>query len=141
MGDDRSSVCGSRVTRGKEVLGYLDAAGQSAAETALRAQVWARQRAAVQDRGGLGVQTAVLSVGDDKSSVCGSRGTRGHELWGPVRAPSPSRVGRGPVTRLNRCTAESHAYSMPGRDAAASLISSPSLVQDRSRIFIDYSAQ
>ena len=56
---------------------------------------------------------------------------------GGVRAPSPSRVGRGPVmTRLNRCTAESHAYSMPGRDAAASLISSPSLVQDLSRGFI-----
>ena len=44
-------------TRGYELWVFSDAAGQSAAETALRAQVWARQRAAVQDRGGLGVQT------------------------------------------------------------------------------------
>jgi len=80
--DDQTPVCGSGDTRGYELWGFSDAAGQSAAETALRAQVWARQRAAVQDRGGLGVQTAVLSVGDDKSSVCGSRGTKGHELWG-----------------------------------------------------------
>ena len=77
--DYQTPVCGSGDTRGYELWGFSDAAGQSAAETALRAQVWARQRAAVQDRGGLGVQTAVLSVGDDKSSVCGSRGTRGKE--------------------------------------------------------------
>ena len=76
---------------GRELWGSSDAAGQSAAETALRAQVWARIGAAVQHRGVLGVQTAGLSVGDDKSSVCGSRGTRGKEGWGSVRAPSPSR--------------------------------------------------
>ena len=67
---------------GRELWGSSDAAGQSAAETALRAQVWARIGAAVQNRGALRVQTAGMSVVDDKSSVCESRGTREHELWG-----------------------------------------------------------
>ena len=80
--DDQTPVCGSGDTRGYELWGYLDAAGQSAAETALRAQVWARIGAAVQNRGALRVQTAGMSVVDDKSSVCESRGTREHELWG-----------------------------------------------------------
>ena len=70
---------GAGVLGGRQLWGSSDAAGQSAAETALRAQVWARIGAAVQHRGVLGVQTAGLSVRDDKSSVCGSRGTRGKE--------------------------------------------------------------
>ena len=70
---------GAGVLGARELWGSSDAAGQSAAETALRAQVWARIGAAVHHRGVLRVQTAGVGVGDDKSSVCGSRGTRGKE--------------------------------------------------------------
>ena len=98
--------------------GSSDAAGQSAAETALRAQVWARIGAAVQHRGVLGVQTAGLSVGDDKSSVCGSRGTRGKEgvgfCEGTIAFTRWPRARHARLNRRVRCTAESHAYSMPG---------------------------
>ena len=53
--DYQTPVCGSGDTRGYELWGYLDAAGQSAAETALRAQVWAQIGAAVHHRGVLRV--------------------------------------------------------------------------------------
>jgi len=103
---------------GRELWGSSEAAGQSAAETALRAQVWAQQRAAVQHRGVLGVQTAGLSVVDDKSSVCGSRGTRGQGSVGFCEGTIAfTRWPRARHARLNRrvrCTAESHACCMPG---------------------------